>query len=64
MYVARDEDGEAFLYSDKPEKNECEGFWYSDGLITSIGDSELPKSIDPQWSDPEPIKVKLVRNNK
>lgn len=61
MYVARDKDGSVFLYASKPKKTDeiwCGASWLP------ISDCVLPKSIDPQWEDSEPIKVKLVRKNK
>ena len=33
-YIARDYDGDIFLYTNKPEK--CFGVWYSDGEYVSI----------------------------
>lgn len=61
MYVARDKDGSIFVYDKRPKKNEkmwCGAEW----LL--IKDCTLPKSINPKWTDPEPIEVKLVRKNK
>ena len=61
MYVARDKDGSVFMYTSKPKKSEeiwCGASWLP------ITDYVLPKSVNPRWSDPEPIEVKLVRKNK
>lgn len=65
MYVARDEDGRLYLYRKKPRKDNLYKSWHSPGdFILRLEDKHLPKSINPNWSDPEPIKVKLVRKNK
>lgn len=65
MYVARDEDGRVYLYRKKPKKDNSDKCWHSPGdFILRLEDKHLPKSINPNWSDLEPIKVKLVRNNK
>lgn len=64
MYVAKDEDGEVYLYDTKPYKDERCGMWSTDGHFTKIDANELPKSINPSWDDTEPIEVKLVRKNK
>ena len=62
MYVARDEDGSMFLYEHEPQRGRT--VWFGGGGCTKIHPDSLPKSINPQWSDPAPIEVKLVRKNK
>lgn len=61
MYVARDKDGSVFVYNAKPEKGD--EIWRGAGWM-QITDHVLPKSVNPKWDDPEPIKVKLIRDNK
>lgn len=61
MYVARDKDGSIFMYTTKPKKGG--EMWRGAGWM-QITDCVLPKSINPQWNDLEPIKVKLIRDNK
>lgn len=55
LWIAKDEDGKIFLYSDKPEK-EYE-YWYSSGECFLI--NELPEGANPRWEDEEPIEVEL-----
>ena len=68
MYIARDSDGDLYFYIKKPLKREDLGVWISEGkdaYITKIPTNViLPKSINPMWEDSEPIKVKLIRDNK
>ena len=54
-WIARDEDGKAFLYSDKPSKGYYK--WYNSGYYFPV--TELPEGVDPQWEDEEPIEVEL-----
>ena len=61
MYVARDKDGSVFVYSTKPKKGK--EMWHGADWL-KITDHVLPKSVNPKWDDPEPIKVKLIRDNK
>ena len=63
MYVARDENGIAYLYNNRPVKDNRLGFWVGCGGALMLEGNPLPKSIDPKWEDDEPIKVKLVRDN-
>lgn len=72
MYVARDEDGEVFIYKTKPNKRKDLGMWEEDidelddysPPVRISNESIFPKSINPKWEDLEPIEVKLVRKNK
>lgn len=57
MWLARDKDGELYLYEKKPFKDELAEQW------TLGGDCEfMPKNFfqEVQWTDEEPTKVKLV----
>ncbi len=66
MYVARDENGQIFLFNEKPIKQKYtndNGVWVAGGGCMYVGTLPLSKSIDPSWEDSKPIKVKLVRDN-
>lgn len=57
MWLARDKDGELYLFSEKPSKRE--EFWLmSRGTITVI---QLPSELFPEvkWSDEEPRELVL-----
>lgn len=58
-WVARDEDGELYLYKDKPLRG-SEQWRENPALITGL--IELRKELFPevQWSDDEPTKVKIT----
>lgn len=55
LYIAKDEDGRIFLYSNKPQK----AYEYWDALGYSFPITELPEGANPQWEDDEPIEVEL-----
>lgn len=57
-YIARDKDGSTYCYIGKPHKRQS--VWSSSiwsGVF--LRDSDLPKGINPQWNDDEPIEVEL-----
>lgn len=57
MWLARDKDGELYLFSEKPSKRE--EFWLmSRGTITVI---QLPSELFPEvkWEDEEPKEIVL-----
>ena len=56
--VAKDENGEIFIYANKPIKR-CGDVWSSSGFCLPITESELGEGINPKWEDDEPIEVKL-----
>lgn len=61
MWLARDKDGSLYLFiGGKPNKYSCT--WQNSMAkeIVMIDNSLFP---EVQWSDEEPIKVKLVINN-
>lgn len=68
MYIARDKNGALYVYTKVPVKREDLGVWMAESRCNRSTllpiNITLPKSINPQWNDPKPIKVKLVRNNK
>lgn len=56
-WLVKDEYGKIYLYSKKPEK--CyigRETWYSEDT-DPIEVKELPKNVNPQWEDKEPIEV-------
>lgn len=57
-WVAKDKNGEIFIYANKPIKR-MHGFWSSSGFSLSITESELGEGVNPKWEDDEPIEVKL-----
>ena len=59
--IARDYDGDIFLYTNKPEK--CFGVWFSDGKGVSI----KPFDVDfpmVKWEDKEPWKIEDLKKFK
>lgn len=56
-WVAKDEDGNIFLYSNKPEKGYRK--WFDFGCDHEIPITKLPEGINPQWSNEEPIEVNV-----
>ena len=54
-YIARDSNNMVYLYKSKPEKGSLE--WSATDNFLPIND--LPKNINPQWEDDEPIKVRI-----
>lgn len=56
-WIARDEDGQIFVYSNKPEKED--NIWVNSDFCFLINESELSEGINPKWEDDEPTKVKL-----
>lgn len=57
MWLARDKDGELYLYEKKPFKDELAEQWTLGGYCEF-----MPKNFfqEVQWTDEEPTKVKLV----
>lgn len=57
MWLARDEDGTLYLFTQKPSK-------MNDRWVGILGTrrGDLPRTMFPgiKWSDDEPTKVKLV----
>ena len=58
-WLARDENGEIYLYRDKPKKGDEQ--WYLNSL-TCTGLIYLSDEMSPevQWSDDEPTRVKIT----
>lgn len=61
MYVARDKDGDLYLYKTFPKKNEAHGYWKLEYKLTDgvILDSSLFPEV--RWEDEEPTEVELVK---
>ena len=59
-WVARDEDGSLYMYTDKPKKRRDN--WYA----AKFGYMKLNDSLFPevQWSDEEPKEIELSIHNK
>lgn len=55
-WVARDEDGSLYMYTDKPKKRSV--FWHA----PKVGYVKLDDSLfhEVKWTDDEPTKVKLI----
>ena len=53
-WIARDANGNVYLYKRKPRKGIIQ--W---GSETHFPITELPEGINPQWEDEEPIEVEL-----
>lgn len=56
LWLARDEDGEIYLYITKPFKNLLGHQWTLAETFSSMPTDWFP---EVQWSDEEPTKVKL-----
>lgn len=60
MWMARDKNGSLYLYKNKPQKNEKQGLWRTDGALNLIkigcGGFDIP---EVQWEDEEPTEVIL-----
>ena len=52
-WVARDEDGSLYMYSDKPKKKSV--FWHAPKVGYMLLDDSLFPEV--QWSDEEPTEV-------
>ena len=57
VWIAKDKDGMIFLYSRKPKKGIED--WNS-SVYNYYPIKKLPKGVNPQWEDKEPIKVELI----
>lgn len=56
LWVARDNDGELYLYNEKPEfYNDCK-VWFAGGILAKLDNNLFP---DLTWYD-EPLEVMLT----
>lgn len=63
MYVARDGNNDLWLFTEKPERNSFQRYWFSDYGETMKLDAHYTQFKELTWND-EPIEVelKLVNN--
>lgn len=68
-YVARNKNGNVYLFNNKPVKSKKQGFWKIDGrpshdnlMLLLEGALSMPKFGDviPHWEDDEPTLVALA----
>lgn len=59
-WVARDKDGELWLYGSKPFKNEERGIWNSYRIPSRRIYPERFASVT--WEDEEPTKVRIIKS--
>lgn len=58
-YITKNKDGEVYLHFIRPFKLQSRRRWI--GNIRSCKLTEpLPENINPQWTDDEPVEVKLI----
>ncbi len=62
-YVARDENGNLYLYNSYPTKDTKAGYWYlySEDETTPLNKSDFP---EVKWSDKEPTEVEILIKKK
>ncbi len=62
-YVARDENGNLYLYNSYPTKDTEAGCWYlySEDETTLLNESDFP---EVKWSDKEPTEVEILIKKK
>lgn len=58
MWIARDENYDLWLFTEKPERNIFHGYWYSDIGETMRLDAYDPRFKDITWHN-ETVKVEL-----
>lgn len=62
-FVARDNNGDVYLWRRKPTKDEAKGEWVHTHRWAAwryLTEDDLEVGLNPQWEDEEPIRVKLV----
>lgn len=57
--VARDQDGELWLYFDEPEKIQESGVWKTNGNCVKVYPDRF---ASVRWEDEEPTKVKIIKS--
>lgn len=57
-WIVKDFDDVLRYFTFRPLKDEYHGKWYSHfGSTDIIKEGDLPKDVNPQWEDKEPIEV-------
>ena len=60
MWIARDYNGDLYLFNTKPEKDEARGQWASsDCAYFFVEDIERELNIQVDWEDEEPRELVL-----
>ena len=57
VWIAKDEDGKIFLYSEKPQRGR--DVWIPNCYLLPTKEENLPQGVNPSWEDEKPIEVKL-----
>lgn len=60
-WIARDSDGNLFIYNEKPEKGSYCCWWCRSNFLP-IKEEDLPQGVNPSWEDEEPIEVEITIN--
>ena len=60
MYIARDKNGDLYLFQTRPTKRDKRNIWLEECINTMI---KLDSSLFPEvrWEDEEPTEVELVK---
>ena len=63
LYIARDDNGDLYLYSVKPTKSISDGCWYDteSGLSIYLETNKFP---EVKWEDEEPTEAELTIKKK
>lgn len=63
MWIARDYNGDLYLFNTKPEKDESRGQWLSSDCAFFVKDIENKLNIQVNWEDEEPIELVVKISN-
>lgn len=61
MYLARDKDGDLYLYQKRPVKYDGLEAWVSEDYFENLAKLDPSLFPDVKWEDEEPTEVELVR---
>lgn len=63
MYIARDKDGDLYLFLTRPAKRDKSKVWLAEDMSNI---AKLDPSLFPEvkWEDEEPTEVELVKKEK
>lgn len=59
MYIARDKNGNLYVYSGKPTKNINTGCWHA-AELDALMYLETYEFLNVKWEDEEPTEVELI----